>query len=232
MSDWNANVIEEFRANDGKVGGFFEDKPVLILHATGRSIGSGARHSARVPAKRETALFIFASKGGSHSHPDWYHNLKANPAVSVEIGAGTVIGNSCRDRRRRTRRHLCKAGRRHGELRRRTRLPRIGPSRSSSWFSTSPETAAHIERADSQARGRIDDEPPLPALTSSSGRSRSLRRRPVQSASGSRITTAVSPDRRAEIGVEVLVDLAPSIPESGALLPLGSPALHPARDRR
>ena len=89
MSDWNANVIEEFRANEGKVGGFFEDKSVLILHATGARSGL-VRITPLVYLKDEDRVFIFASKGGSHSHPDWYHNLKANPTVSVEIGAGTV----------------------------------------------------------------------------------------------------------------------------------------------
>jgi deazaflavin-dependent oxidoreductase (nitroreductase family) len=89
VSDWNANVIEEFRANEGKVGGFFEDKSVLILHATGARSGL-ERITPLVYLKEEDRVFIFASKGGSHSHPDWYHNLQANPTVSVEIGAGIV----------------------------------------------------------------------------------------------------------------------------------------------
>ena len=89
MSDWNANVIEEFRANDGKVGGFFEDKTVLILQTTGAR--SGLQHLTPLVYRRDGArVFIFASKGGSHSHPDWYHNLKANPTVSVEIGPRTA----------------------------------------------------------------------------------------------------------------------------------------------
>ena len=88
MSDWNADVIEEFRANDGKVGGFFEDKTVLILHATGARSGL-ERLTPLVYRKEDDRVFVFASKGGSPSHPDWYHNIKANPTVSVEIGAGT-----------------------------------------------------------------------------------------------------------------------------------------------
>jgi deazaflavin-dependent oxidoreductase (nitroreductase family) len=88
VSDWNANVIEEFRANDGKVGGFFEDKDVLILHTTGAR--SGLEGLTPLVYRQEgDRVFIFASKGGSDSHPDWYHNLKANPIVSVEIGADT-----------------------------------------------------------------------------------------------------------------------------------------------
>jgi deazaflavin-dependent oxidoreductase (nitroreductase family) len=89
VSDRNANVIEEFRANEGKVGGFFEDKTVLILHATGARSGL-ERLTPLVYRKEGDRVFIFASKGGSPSHPDWYHNVKANPTVSVEIGAGTT----------------------------------------------------------------------------------------------------------------------------------------------
>ena len=99
MSDWNANVIEEFRANDGKVGGWFDDKSVLILHTTGARSGL-ERVIPLVYRKEGDRVFIFASKGGSHAHPAWYHNLKANPTVSVEIGAGTssataaeIVGN-------------------------------------------------------------------------------------------------------------------------------------------
>ena len=88
MSDWNAKVIEEFKANEGKVGGFFEDKSVLILHTTGARSGL-ERLTPLVYRKEDDRVFIFASKGGSPSHPDWYHNLKANPTVSLEIGAGT-----------------------------------------------------------------------------------------------------------------------------------------------
>lgn len=89
MSDWNAKFIEEFRANAGQVGGFFANKPVLILHTTGARSGIG-RLAPLVYRKEDDRVFVFASKGGSHSHPDWYHNLKANPAVTVEIGADTV----------------------------------------------------------------------------------------------------------------------------------------------
>ncbi|MGI9648547.1 MAG: nitroreductase family deazaflavin-dependent oxidoreductase [Acidimicrobiia bacterium] len=88
MSERNAKIIEEFRANDGKVGGWFEDKTVLILQTTGARSGL-ERLAPLVYRKEGDRVFVFASKGGSHSHPDWYHNLKANPAVSVEIGTGT-----------------------------------------------------------------------------------------------------------------------------------------------
>ena len=88
MSDWNAKVMEEFRANEGQVGGFFADKTVLILHTTGARSGL-ERVTPLVYRQEGDRFFIFATKGGSHSHPDWYHNLKANPTVSAEIGTGT-----------------------------------------------------------------------------------------------------------------------------------------------
>ena len=88
MSEWNDRVIEEFRANDGKVSGFFADKTVLILHTTGAR--SGLQRLIPLLYRQEgDRVFVFASKGGSDTNPDWYHNLKANPTVSVEIGAHT-----------------------------------------------------------------------------------------------------------------------------------------------
>ena len=89
MSDWNAQVIEEFRANEGRVGGWFEGKSVLILHNTGAR--SGRRRETPLVYRQEgDRVFIFASKGGSDSNPDWYYNLKANPDVDVEIGTDAV----------------------------------------------------------------------------------------------------------------------------------------------
>ena len=86
MSDFNAQFIEEFRGNAGKVGGWFEDKDVLILHTTGAR--SGAKRLAPLVYLREDdRMFVFASKGGSDAHPDWYHNLKADPSVTVEVGS-------------------------------------------------------------------------------------------------------------------------------------------------
>ena len=88
MSDFNAQVVEEFRANGGKVGGWFEDKDVLILQTTGARSGLG-RLAPLVYRREGDRIFVFASKGGSDTHPDWYHNLKANPTVTVEIGSET-----------------------------------------------------------------------------------------------------------------------------------------------
>lgn len=88
MSDRNANVIEEFRTSDGRVGGWFADKTVLLLHTTGARSGL-PRLTPLVYREEGDRVFIFASKAGADSHPDWYHNLKANPTVSVEIGNST-----------------------------------------------------------------------------------------------------------------------------------------------
>ena len=89
FDEMNREVLAEFRANDGVVdtaaGGFFKGKPVLVLHTTGAKTGR----------RRETPLmyldegddrYVFASKGGAPHNPDWYHNLKANPDVTVETG--------------------------------------------------------------------------------------------------------------------------------------------------
>jgi deazaflavin-dependent oxidoreductase (nitroreductase family) len=86
VSDFNAQFIEEFRGNGGKVGGWFEDKDVLILHTNGAR--SGLKRLAPLVYRREgDRIFVFASKGGSDTHPDWYHNLMADPRVTVEIGS-------------------------------------------------------------------------------------------------------------------------------------------------
>lgn len=88
MNDFNAGIIEEFRANDGKVGGMFEGAPLVILHTTGAR--SGAEHLAPLMyLPHENRMFVFASKAGADTHPDWYHNVKANPSVTIEIGSET-----------------------------------------------------------------------------------------------------------------------------------------------
>jgi deazaflavin-dependent oxidoreductase (nitroreductase family) len=89
MSDWNAQVIEEFRANGGKVGGPFEGAPLLLLHSTGAKSGQ-ARVSPTMYLADGDNLVVFASKGGAPTSPDWYHNLVANPRASVEVADRTV----------------------------------------------------------------------------------------------------------------------------------------------
>lgn len=85
MSDFNKQVIEEFRANGGKVGGYFANNTLLLLHTTGAKSGQ-ERINPLVTFEDGDRLVIVASKGGAPSHPDWYHNIVANPTVGVEYG--------------------------------------------------------------------------------------------------------------------------------------------------
>ncbi len=88
MSDWNAQIIDEFRANDGKVGGNFEGAPLLLLHTTGARSGEERIHPMMYQ-DLGGPVAVFASKAGAPSHPAWYHNLIAHPEVSAEIGTAT-----------------------------------------------------------------------------------------------------------------------------------------------
>lgn len=85
MSEWNKKVIEEFRANGGKVSGHFAPNNLLLLHTTGAKSGQ-ERVNPLVTLEDGDRLFVIASKGGAPSHPDWYYNLVANPIVEVEYG--------------------------------------------------------------------------------------------------------------------------------------------------
>lgn len=89
MSDWNAAIIEEFRENDGKVGGPFEGAPLLLLHHIGAKTGQ-ERVSPVMYQAVSGDYAVFASKAGAPTNPDWYHNLVANPTASVEVGTETV----------------------------------------------------------------------------------------------------------------------------------------------
>jgi deazaflavin-dependent oxidoreductase (nitroreductase family) len=89
MSDWNTSVIEEFRANGGKVGGQFEGAPLLLLHTVGARTGQ-ERVNPMMYRRVGDNYAVFASKAGAPTNPDWYHNLVANPDVTAEIGGDTV----------------------------------------------------------------------------------------------------------------------------------------------
>jgi deazaflavin-dependent oxidoreductase (nitroreductase family) len=89
MSDWNDSIVEEFRANEGKVGGVFEGKPLLILHHRGAKSGT-ERISPLMYQDVNGSYAIFASKGGADSNPDWFYNIKANPETSIEVGTDKV----------------------------------------------------------------------------------------------------------------------------------------------
>ena len=88
-NNWNAKIIEEFRANAGKVGGPFEGANVLLLHTRGFRTGlERVNPVAYQPVGEDIA--VFASKGGADTNPDWYRNLLANPLTTVEVGTDTV----------------------------------------------------------------------------------------------------------------------------------------------
>jgi deazaflavin-dependent oxidoreductase (nitroreductase family) len=89
MSDFNTMIIEEFRANAGKVGGQFEGAPLLLLHTVGAKSGQ-PRVNPMMYQQVTDGYAVFASKGGSPDNPDWYHNLLAHPDVKAEIGTATV----------------------------------------------------------------------------------------------------------------------------------------------
>ena len=86
MNDFNRQVIEEFRSNEGRVGGPFEGAPMVLLTTTGAK--SGAERTTPLvclPGDGET-VYVFASKAGAPTDPAWYHNLVAHPDVTVERG--------------------------------------------------------------------------------------------------------------------------------------------------
>jgi deazaflavin-dependent oxidoreductase (nitroreductase family) len=102
-NDWNAKIIDEFRSNEGRVGGPFEGAPVLLLSTTGAKTGQ-TRVNPMMYLLDGGATYVFASKSGHPANPDWYHNLVANPGVTVQVGTETfeatarVITGEERDR--------------------------------------------------------------------------------------------------------------------------------------
>ncbi len=89
MTDWNIRIIEEFRANGGKVDGAFKGAPLLLLHTTGAKSGRDRVHPLMYQAIGNS-FAVFASKAGADTHPAWYHNLRANPEATIEVGTTTV----------------------------------------------------------------------------------------------------------------------------------------------
>jgi len=89
MTDWNSKIIEEFRANGGKVGGQFEGAPLLLLHTVGARTGQ-PRVNPMMYQQVPAGYAVFASKAGAPTHPDWYYNTLAHPRVTAEIGTGTA----------------------------------------------------------------------------------------------------------------------------------------------
>ena len=89
LEAFNQGVIEEFRANDGQVGGPFEGAPMILVHNVGAKSGV-ERVSPLVYQQLDSGWAIFASKAGAPTHPAWYHNLVANPDTTIEVGSETI----------------------------------------------------------------------------------------------------------------------------------------------
>jgi deazaflavin-dependent oxidoreductase (nitroreductase family) len=88
-ADFNTQIIDEFRANEGRVGGMFEGMPLLLLHHTGAKSGTSRINPVAYQADGDRYV-VFASKGGAPTNPGWYHNLKAHPDVTIEVGTKTI----------------------------------------------------------------------------------------------------------------------------------------------
>jgi deazaflavin-dependent oxidoreductase (nitroreductase family) len=86
MSDFNKKIIDEFRANHGVVGGPFDGAAVVLLSTTGAKSGQRRTNPLAALVGEDGTLYVFASKGGAPTNPDWYHNLVAHPEVEVEFG--------------------------------------------------------------------------------------------------------------------------------------------------
>jgi deazaflavin-dependent oxidoreductase (nitroreductase family) len=88
VSPWNRDIVDEFRASGGNVGGSFKGAPLLLLHTKGARSGE-ERVNPLMYQDLGGPVAVFATKGGAPSDPDWYHNLVANPEISAEIGTQT-----------------------------------------------------------------------------------------------------------------------------------------------
>lgn len=89
MEDFNAQIIEEFRANEGRVGGMFEGTTLLLLHNKGAKSGTD-RVNPVAYLKDGDRYVVFASKAGAPTNPGWFHNLMAHPEVAIEVGTETI----------------------------------------------------------------------------------------------------------------------------------------------
>ena len=85
MSDWNEKIIKEFRANEGRVGGPFTGSPMILIHHVGARTGTERVAPLVYFPQPDGSMLIIASRRGAPTNPDWYHNLKANPKIDVEV---------------------------------------------------------------------------------------------------------------------------------------------------
>ncbi|MFE2997523.1 nitroreductase/quinone reductase family protein [Nocardia sp. NPDC059246] len=91
MSDWNTNIINEFRANEGRVGGPFEGAPIILVHHRGRRTGRELVTPMMYLADEQdpATVYVFGSKAGGPTNPDWYYNLTKAGKAEVEVGTET-----------------------------------------------------------------------------------------------------------------------------------------------
>jgi deazaflavin-dependent oxidoreductase (nitroreductase family) len=93
MADFNNNIVTEFRANGGKVQGVFADAPMILVTHTGAKSGV-ERTTPLVYSRDGDRYVIIASMGGAPQHPQWFHNIKANPRVKVEVGTDSFVADA------------------------------------------------------------------------------------------------------------------------------------------
>lgn len=86
MNDWNQQITNEFRANEGRVGGVFEGARMILIHHIGAKSGTERVTPLVYFPEDDGTMVIVASKAGAPTNPDWYHNITANPRFDVEVG--------------------------------------------------------------------------------------------------------------------------------------------------
>ena len=94
MPNRNQQIIDEFHANEGRVGGNFEGRTLLLLHHRGAKTGAERINPVAYQRLSDDAVAVFATRGGAPTNPDWYYNVVANPDVSVEIGTQTFAARA------------------------------------------------------------------------------------------------------------------------------------------
>ncbi len=94
MNDFNQKVIDEFRASEGRVGGMFEGAPMVLLTHRGAKSGTERTTPLMSRVSGDGTIYIFASKAGAPTNPDWFHNIVAHPQVGVEFGTDSFTATA------------------------------------------------------------------------------------------------------------------------------------------
>jgi deazaflavin-dependent oxidoreductase (nitroreductase family) len=94
VTEFDRQTVEEFRASGGRVGGALAGTPLVLIHHIGARSGAAHVTPLAYAAQGDGLIAIVASNGGSPRHPAWYHNLKANPAITVELGSRTFTATA------------------------------------------------------------------------------------------------------------------------------------------